>query len=65
MNASQPMSQIEALAAAYQLDPTLRRWNALMEALRIPAERGAPYRNGSGDPTAEAAIARVDREKRK
>ncbi len=56
-----PPPDPHALAAAYQLDPTLRRWNALMEALRIPADR-SPMRGP--DPTATTAIARVDRERK-
>lgn len=60
-----PPPDPHALAAAYQLDPTLRRWNALMEALRIPADRGVPYRNGPDrDPTANTAIGEVDRERK-
>lgn len=54
-----PPPDPHALAAAYQLDPTLRRWNALVEALRIPAD--GDWTPRGPDPTASAAIARVDR----
>ena len=60
-SAPQPMSHLEALAAAYRLDPSIRRRNALMKALHIPADR-APMRGP--DPTATTAIARVDRERK-
>lgn len=54
-----PPPDPHALAAAYQLDPTLRRWNALVEALRVPVDRDWTPRGP--DPTAFAAIARADR----
>lgn len=57
-----PPPDPHALAAAYQLDPTLRRWNALMEALRIPADRDRVPRGP--DPTATTAVANVDRERK-
>lgn len=57
-----PPPDPHALAAAYQLDPTLRRWNALMEALRIPADRDRVPRGP--DPTAQVAVANVDRERK-
>lgn len=59
-NVPQPMSHLEALAAAYNIDPSPRRWNAFVKALNIPADR-APMRGP--DPTATTAIARVDRER--
>ena len=58
---AQEMTHLEALAAAYQLEPTARRWNAFVKALNIPADR-APMRGP--DPTATTAVARVDRERR-
>ena len=41
-----PSEKARALAELYNAMPTQENWNALMRALNIPAERGAPYRNG-------------------
>ena len=58
----QPMSRLEALAAAYRLDPTIARRNAVMKALRIPADRDRVPRGP--DPTAQIAVSNVDRERK-
>lgn len=57
-----PPPDPHALHAAYQLDPTPRRWNAFVESLRIPVDRDWTPRGP--DPTATTAVARVDRERK-